>query len=134
MRGENFWKGVTVFCLTFGAGFFIAKPFVPDEKPPVNIAVPETPGTLPNAAPETNCVPADIELRYEYLGAKEKTPPTTEARKAETEKREADKKVSKKNPEIRGEAQKPYYIPSRDRASSQILLYRERCFQPEESK
>ena len=109
MRGEIFWKRITMFCLAFGIGFFITNAFEPKE-----ISMQDALDILTSAPQKTKCIPADEKLKYLRLNKK------SEISSEDLKKIEAEKTESKTEPQL--------FIPERDSVEHKTLLHKEKCF------
>jgi hypothetical protein len=135
-----FWKRIVVFCLTFGLGIFISGLFISTEIPNENIRtiinlIPEKESsrekTNQTNEPNTkNCVSVDGKLQYIPLTAtddKSKVEINSEVKK--------DKKIKNKENEKRLEEMRKELDRSLNNLpNSQILLYKEQCFETQEQK
>lgn len=128
MHGDNFWKGVITFGLTFWLGFLAAENFG-QKAPPKETK--DTSAKLPVG--QKNCVPADPQLKYHLLKNEKDAPVAApvEKKATVTEKR-ADEKADLKK--LRQNKSDVLYIPERDAAEPQILLHKEKCFEKKEAK
>ena len=124
----NFWKGLIVFCVTFGLGVLVSSAFIPKEctAPPVNPSLSMKP---PAPLENKNCVPVDTNLKYENL-SDEKPEFSAEADKADlkplvSEKKNEVKKVEKRKPETKPQPPVAGKVP----AEFQTLVHLEKCFE-----
>lgn len=125
MCGEGSWKGVTVFCLAFWIGIFIANDFTARD---FEMRRAITPVSENVSTPDKKCVPLDESLKYRNLTQE----PKKEAEKQPKAKNKSkeDKATLKKS----AESQPQYYVPSKDSAEYKNLLHKEKCYESDGRK
>jgi hypothetical protein len=147
MCGEIFWKGVVVFCLTFGlsvfvSGFFGSKavpvqvavtPAAENKSPAENLKSENTP-----APAEKNCKPIDKDLKYQTIPLKDESRLVEKAARVSpsrlSEKKSESKKPDEKVKEQTKTAEPQFYDPSEDPAEIKTLLHKEQCFEAQKPK
>jgi hypothetical protein len=130
--GSAFLKRFFVFVLTFALGVSVSGFFIPRTPPAefcpnVNSEPPPSKNQKFENAPileQKNCVPVDVNLKYERLTAAEK--PDFEAIKKDEKKKSltAEEKTQKNS----AASKQQFYSPSKDKAEVKDLLHREKCF------
>ena len=121
MRGDNFWKGVIVLCLTLLAGVFISDLFDSEKEKTKYIGINK----------ELNCQPADSNLKYHLL-SKSEAPPKTQAPSKKEPKTvigvpvlpdlENFKRIGSNTKEL-------LYRTDKDKFDSGTLLHKENCYE-----
>ena len=115
MRGDNFWKGVIVLCLTLLTGVFVTDFFKLEKAKPKFARINK----------ELNCQPADADLKYHKLES------------AEASSRQEPKTITgggmlsnlEKFERLESDTKELLYRPKKDKFDPATLLHKENCYE-----
>jgi len=129
MCGENYWKGISVFCLTFGLSVFVSNVFsvrqAVSQTCPIKITISTQPPMVERPFVDNkNCAPLDNNLKYQKLDAKGLSEPETEKKAKEKEAQKENKKAGKST-----EVKLQPYNPKKETAEYKVLLHKEKCYE-----
>lgn len=131
MCGENYWKGISVFCLSFGLSVFVSSFFAVEEFNlkfcPLKIKSSNEQQIIEKRFVDTkNCVPLDQNLTYEELSKIDSAPTLIVE---ETLKDKLNGKKQKDQKKLLRDNKKKNYSPSKDTAEYKTLLHKEKCYE-----